>query len=278
MENISIPEFAATLGKRRRRGWEKRRIWFLLHLFFASSGGFAFRHLTDPGPGPGGKDAVYILYLYAYKVNLWVFRRFRLRPNSRRSWWSSPPFRRHRRRRRFMNTWIYLTDICPGDASAFSGPTERGFFPFHPRNPRAAAVVTALAFDYGYSKTKLTFRPKPREGLERTGRKMSRVVKTTFLFFISHPSHWYQRNCCRSKCARDVRSGFRFFLLLIKYARRRLKCHAKGTGVRMGGGGIVVTAISLALVVVCEIRKRCPESPGRVRVRLPNWLGQKRLY
>lgn len=65
----------------------ERRIWFLLHLFFLSSGGFAFRHLT-------GSLRKGIRSICGFPTGLYV--------------WSFP-------RRCFMNIWIYLTDICPKD-------------------------------------------------------------------------------------------------------------------------------------------------------------------
>jgi len=99
----------------------KRRIWFLLHLFFSSSGGFAFRHLTRSLRKGIRSICGFPSFVYAY-VCVYVCVRMCV--------WSFP-------RRCFMNTWIYLTDICPKDVFPMTN------FPVRERSTRPPSTATS---------------------------------------------------------------------------------------------------------------------------------------
>lgn len=129
----------------------ERRIWFLLHLFFLSSGGFAFRHLTRSLRKGIRSICGFPSFVY---VNVCVSVYVCVVISSSLFYEYMNIFNGHLSQGRFPD------DKFPGKGTIHS-PAVHGYFQpcflciLSPRKIR----TTASVFDYGYFKTKFIFLP-----------------------------------------------------------------------------------------------------------------------
>jgi hypothetical protein len=132
----------------------ERRIWFLLHLFFSSSGGFAFRHLTRSLRKGIRSICGFPSFVYVYVCAWCGCVCVCVVISSSLFYEYMNIFNGHLSQGRFPD------DKFPGKGMIHS-PAVRGYFQpcflciLSPRKIR----TTASVFDYGYFKTKFIFLP-----------------------------------------------------------------------------------------------------------------------